>query len=101
MGQLFPYSFASLRPLGLVSVAVATTAVTTLSPPLGATGALIQATGGNINWRDDGTPPTNAAGGGMVLAANAEPQWYGVADLAALKFIAVGTTTFLLVSFYG
>lgn len=101
MGQLFPYQFAPLKPKGFVSTSITTGAVIELTPPPAVKGALVQAIGGNINWTDDGTDPTNAVGGGMSLTAGAEPSWYGSADLAALKFIAVGATTHLLVSYYG
>lgn len=101
MGQLFPYSFASLSPLGFVSAVVSTDETTELTVPEGSKGALIQASGGNINWRDDGHAPTTVLGGGLVLVADAEPVWYSANDLEALQFIAVGTTTTLLVSFYG
>lgn len=101
MGQIFPYSFAPLKPLGFASASVTTGAAVPLSPPAGAVGALIQATGGNINWRDDGVAPASTAGGGVVLVADAEPQWFLQADLAALQFIAVGSATLLLVSYYG
>lgn len=101
MGQLFPYQFAPLKPKGFTGEAVASDAVTVFDVPEGTKGALVQATGGNINWTDDGVDPTNAVGGGMLLVSNAEPSWFGNADLAALKFIAVGSDTFLLVSYYG
>lgn len=101
MGQLFPYSFAGLRPLGFVTAAVAANATTELTVPAGTKGALVQATGSNLNWRDDGHPPTSAVGGGMLLVADAEPSWFGNADLEALSFIAVGTGAHILVSFYG
>lgn len=102
MGQLLPYSFAPLRGIGFVSSALTTTDIDTLDIPEGAQGALVQVTGGNANWTgDDTTAPTNAAGGGMVLLADAEPQWFAAADLPGLQFIAVGSSTFLLVSYYG
>ncbi len=101
MGQIFPYQFAPLRPLGFVSVAITSGAVIELAPPVGTKGALVQAIGGNINWTDDGTDPTNAVGGGMSLTAGAEPSWFGAAALSPMKLIAVGSATHLLVSYYG
>lgn len=100
MGQLFPYSFAPLRPLGFASVEVSTTVVSTLTVPPGTKGALLQATGGKLNWRGDSDAPTNAAGGGMVLEADAEPTWFQ-GPLNDLQFIAADASTFLPVSFYG
>jgi len=101
MGQLFPYQFAPLKPLGFDGNAITTSDAVTLSVPAGAQGALIQASGGNINWTDNGVDPTSAAGGGMVLTADAEPSWFPVGLLETLSFIAVGSSTFLLVSYYG
>lgn len=101
MGQLFPYSFAPLSAKGFVGEAVATDAITTLTVPAGASGVLLQATGGNISWTDDAVDPTGEPGGGMLLIADAEPTWFGNADLSTFQFIAVGSDTFLLASFYG
>ncbi len=101
MGQLLPYSFASLRGIGFVSAVVATDAPVTLTLPDGTKGGLLQATGGALHWTNDGEDPESDAGGGMVLAADAEPQWFTARDLATLKIVAAGADTHLLVSFYG
>lgn len=99
MGQLFPGSFNAFRPVGFEAITLSTSSTSTLTVPAGATGVLVQATGGKVNWRDDGVAPTNVAGGGMVIAADAEPSWFN-GDLSVIEFIAQGASTFLLASFY-
>lgn len=101
MGQLLPHSFAGLKPLGFVPSQLSTTEIDTLDIPEGAKGALVQVTGGNAYWTDSGTAPSAVVGSGMVLAADAEPVWFGLPVLAALQFVGVGSDTHLLVSFYG
>lgn len=101
MGQLFPYSFTPYKPLGFGSEVVSTSTPAELTLPTDTRGALVQASGGVLHWTNDGTAPTSAAGGGMVIAADAEPQWFAANDLELLKFIAAAANTYLLVSFYG
>lgn len=96
MGQLFPLATFPYKPAGFASLSV--TAVTPLAPPVGARGAIVQAHGGNVSWRDDATPPSATVG--MLLIADAEPTWFS-GDMNAVQFIAVtGTTTTILVSYY-
>jgi hypothetical protein len=59
--------------------------------------ALLQATGQNIRWTDDGTTPTATVG--MLLYAGGDPYPF-TGDLAALKFIQVAATAVLNVSYY-
>lgn len=99
MGQLFPGAFNPYKPLGFASIDV--TAVEPLAVPANAKGALVQANGGNINWRDDGVSPTSEAGQGFVLVADAEPTWMPVNQAKDSQFIAQGDSTLLLVSYYG
>ena len=64
--------------------------------PAGANQALIQVTGDNLRWRDDGTAPTASVG--MLLAAG-DDFWYS-GDLTTIQLIETGTTSVLNVSFY-
>jgi hypothetical protein len=80
-------------PLGFVQIPLSGAAVG-LSPPAGAAYALVSATGGNVNWRDDGTAPTTAVG--MPIIAGQAPV--ALANLSTLQFIA--TSAQLNVSFY-
>jgi len=66
----------SLRfvPVGYQSITVTT--AQSLSPPAGATHAVITAETQAVRYRDDGVPPTPGVGGGMPLAVGA-PREYG------------------------
>lgn len=68
-----------------------------LTPPAGATMALIQAEAQIVRWRDDGTDP--AAGVGMTLAAGAVPLVYD-GNLNTIKFIEATASAKLNVSYY-
>lgn len=73
-----------LESLGFQRVAAITvTAVNMPDPPADAAYAYIQADGGALRWRDDGTAPTDAIG--HYLAAN-EDHWYTV-DKFPARFI--------------
>lgn len=67
-----------------------------LTVPGGAQRALIQATGQNVRWRDDGTDPTATVG--MQLAAG--DSLFYTADLSALKVIEEAASAKLNVTYY-
>lgn len=73
--------------------------------PANASYAVIQVTGGVVNWRDDGVDPTAAAGGGMPLGYDATLLGTSTtlvydADLAAFKYILRAGSPRLDVAFY-
>lgn len=73
-----------LVSLGFERVANITTTVVALPDiPPDAMYAYVQADGGALRWRDDGTDPTDAIG--HYLAAN-EDRWYTVENLP-IRFI--------------
>lgn len=85
----------NLRPRGyqqLTSLAAAAG----LTPPAGGAVALIQATGANVRWRDDGVDPTASVG--MQLLAGKE-IWY-TGDLSAVRCIEETASAKLNVSYY-
>lgn len=101
-GSLFPGQFSPV-PGGFQDLAVGATAAP-LTLPTGPKGvpkyALMQVLGSNINWRDDGVAPVAGDGGGMFLAATAEPIGFS-GNLSTAEFISSnsGGST-LLVSYY-
>jgi hypothetical protein len=72
--------------------------VKTLTPPAGATAALIQATTQNVRWRDSGSDPT--ANTGIAIITAQPPFWY-TGDLTAIRFIEEAASAVLNVSYYG
>jgi len=58
--------------------------------------ALIQAEGADLYWRDDGTDPVDAVGGGMKIVSDATFLYVG--DITAVRVIGTGTIN---VSYYG
>lgn len=68
------------------------------SIPAGADLALLQVTGQNVRWRDDGTNPTATIG--MVLTAAGDPYPYS-GDLTKIKFIEVSASAVLNVTYFG
>jgi hypothetical protein len=71
-------------PLGFQQIPAATLAAATpLTPPVGATYALVSPTIAGVMWRDDGVAPTAAIGMPIALG-----QMVALANLAALQFIA-------------
>ena len=58
--------------------------------------AVIQCTGQNVRWRDDGTAPTASVGMTLVVG----DTLYYDGDLNAIRFIEVTTTAVLNVSYY-
>jgi hypothetical protein len=69
---------------------------TGLTPPQGATMALIVAETQGVRWRDDGTNPTASVG--MPIAASAYLNYDG--DLNLVKFIEQTASAKLNVSYY-
>jgi hypothetical protein len=71
-------------PLGYQQISAATLAAAqSLTLPVGATSAVVQAEGGDVRWRDDGVSPTNSIG--MILYQGMLPIVVG--DPAAIMFI--------------
>lgn len=89
-----------LRSLGFKRVATITSTVVALPDiPSNAAYAYIQADGGDLRWRDDGTDPTSTVG--HYLAAN-DDLWY-VVDRLPIRFIRdtdEAETTNLHVTYY-
>lgn len=73
------------------------TAAVGLTIPAGASIALLQVTGQNVRWRDDGTDPTASIG--MILNADADPYPYS-GDLSAIRFIETAASAVLNVAYY-
>ena len=80
-------------PLGYVQI-VSPAAAVGITPPAGATMALISVSGATMRWRDDGTAPTASVG--MPVAAGQEFQYSG--NLSKIQVIGSGAT--LDISFY-
>jgi hypothetical protein len=59
------------------------------SPPAGTRRAIIQAEGGDLRWRDDGTDPTATVG--MRVLAGGELRYDG-ADMSVLKLFGANGT---------
>lgn len=68
-----------------------------LTVPAGASIALLQVTGQNVRWRDDGTDPTTTVG--MVLTSGGDPFPYS-GDLSKIKFIEVTASAVLNVTYF-
>lgn len=66
------------------------------SIPNGCTLAMIQPESQNVRWRDDGVNPTTSVG--MILVANDILFYSG--NLADIKFIEVGATAKINVTYY-
>ena len=66
--------------------------------PSGTNYAVICAKAQAVNWRDDGTAPTAADGGGMTLPAGSCMPYNG--NFTALRFIQLSGGAVLQVSFY-
>jgi hypothetical protein len=72
-----PVAYEQLTTAAAVGLTTATHA--------GARVAIIQAITADVNWRDDGTDPTAAASGGMLLATGESFLYTG--QLSRIKFI--------------
>lgn len=80
-----------------ITSVVTTGTAASLTPPAGAQVALIQATKQNVNWRDDGNPPTSSEG--MQLTAGDEPyEYYG--PLGQIQFMGQQSGGILSISYY-
>lgn len=82
-------------PLGFQAITDLSSAIG-LTPPAGASFALLNVVGQNIRWRDDGDDPTDSVG--MLLVVGDEFTYQG--DLSAIKFIEVASGAALNVSYY-
>lgn len=67
-----------------------------LTVPSGATYAVMQAEGGDVRWRDDGTSPTGTVG--MLIASGSTLVYDG--KLAGIKVIGAAAGSKLNVSYY-
>jgi len=89
-----------LVPLGFQQTAAVDSTVSGLpSKPKNADYAFVQANGGDVRWRDDGTAPTSTVGHKLL---EDETFWYN-GDIQKIQFIrdsgSSGTTT-VNVSYY-
>ncbi len=95
-GVLQPVVVMQLRTaLGYEQLTSLTTA-TALTPPAGATLAVISVEGAAVRYRDDGTAPTATVG--MPLAISQQFTYSG--DFSKLEFIGQAAGAILNVSFY-
>lgn len=62
--------------------------------------AQLQATGANVRYTMDGSA-TPATDRGMLLVANAVPEWFEREDLANIRFIGAAVGAFLNLHWYG
>lgn len=87
----------SLSSAGTGQYGLAVTASTGLTPPAGATSAMICADGGVVRYRDDGGTPTGSSG--MLIASGSCINYNG--PLSAFRAIdATSSTGTLDVSYY-
>lgn len=84
--------------LGYTQVTNLTAAVGVGTIPAGTETVLLQCTGQNVRYRDDGTNPTAAIG--MVLVALTLYS-FTVAQISSMKFIETAATGVLNITFYG
>jgi hypothetical protein len=94
-GQGAPGSPYVPSPLGYQQITVLT-AATHLTPPAGATYAVITVEGAAVRYRDDGVAPTATVG--MPIAMGGTTTYSG--PLAAIEFIQQAATATLDVSYY-
>lgn len=93
---------ANLIPVGYEQTADLSTAQT-LTIPVNARAAIIQAVDNDVSWRDDGTTATassGGSGGGMILAAGSD--FFYIGQLEKLSFIeaVAASTAYVNVSYY-
>lgn len=82
---------------GYQQLTVTNGAVVSLTPPVGATYAIMRAESADARWRDDGTNPTTASGQPML----ADEQFFYAGSLSAFRIIAqTATNVTLNVSYY-
>lgn len=89
------FTNAFQKPLGYQQITSLGTAAN-LTPPAGATAALITVETAGVRWRDDGTAPTTSIG--MPLSAGQSFTYYG--SLSAIQFIAQSGSPVLDVAYY-
>lgn len=87
-GQTTPKGFQQITALG---------AVVALTPPAGATIAVVVAETSSVRWRDDGVAPTASVG--MLLAAGTYLTFTDT-NLAAVQFIQTAAGAVLDVAYY-
>ena len=89
----------TMNLIGFKSLGYATISAATALPtiPAGASLVLLQVTGQDVRWRDDGTDPTASIG--MILNADADPYPYS-GDLSAIRFIETAASAVLNVAYY-
>ena len=83
------------KPLGFQQI-TSLSAAANLTPPAGASFAVINPETQAVRWRDDGTAPTSSIG--MLLAVGDEFTYQG--DLTKIQFIEVTSSAVLNVSYY-
>lgn len=88
--------FGKDAPLGYQQIGTLTSSVGLTSIPQNARFALIQCTGQDVRWRDDGTAPTASVG--MMLTVGTSLIYNG--DLKAIRFIQTSATALLNYAFY-
>ncbi len=84
------------KPAGYQQITSVSSAVGFTSIPADARFVVIQPTGQNVRWRDDGVDPTATIG--MLIVANDMLFYSG--DFAAIKFIQVSASAVLNYTFY-
>ena len=85
-----------LKPLGFAQDTTISSASSLPSIPIGATSALINITGTNARWRDDGTSPTASIG----IQLEVGDIFLYTGDLAAFEIIEEAASAVLNVSYY-
>jgi len=83
------------KPLGFEQV-TDLSAAAALTPPVGASFAVINPESQNVRWRDDGEDPTDSVG--MLIEAGSEFTYQG--SLSAIRFIETTSGATLNVSYY-
>lgn len=84
-------------PTGFQAITDLSAAVGLTVPEAGAGFIVINVTGQNVRWRDDGVDPTGTVG--MLIAAGGDDYTYQ-GDLSKLKFIEVTSGAKVNVSYY-
>lgn len=89
-----PYVFTAL---GDQTVPITSSVAVPLSPPSGATMALIQVAGDSIRYRDDGVAPTSTVGTEVLPGASFQ---LSVQSFASVQFIAENTAATLTINYF-
>lgn len=90
--QFVPLGFTSQSSTGLITPAI----------PAGTTDMLISVATNAVNYRDDGTAPTAAAGGGVQLPVTGSgiPLFQYSGNVNAILFIPVTGTAVINILYY-